>query len=100
MANSMTTRVRKRPLSSEGLTRREAISCLTTASLAFIGPAMESAAYGQERTSFHDLPRNSVRVDAGQAVGPLETWRHGVGQGGVNPAPMSSPVVSALKEIQ
>lgn len=46
------------------------------------------------------LPMCSVRVDAGAVEGPLETWRHSLGHGGVNALPLPERVVQGVQKLQ
>jgi xylan 1,4-beta-xylosidase len=39
-------------------------------------------------------------VDASAVLGPLEMWRHSVGQGGVNPAPLPDRVIHGARKLQ
>ena len=47
-----------------------------------------------------DLPTTTVEVDASATVGPLEAWRHGLGYGGIDPAPLPGPVVEAVRSLR
>ncbi len=47
-----------------------------------------------------DLPRREITVDAPHPVGPLETWRHTVGIGGVNSDPLPSPVTDQIRLLR
>ena len=41
-----------------------------------------------------------VKVDASEVLGPLEMWRHCIGQGGVNPTPLPDSVVNATRKLR
>ena len=45
------------------------------------------------------MPRHFVSVNGGKELGSLEWWRHGLGQGGINPAPLSKQVESAIRAL-
>jgi xylan 1,4-beta-xylosidase len=49
---------------------------------------------------FSALPQVEVKVDAGQVLGPLELWRHCIGQGGVNPTPLPDRVVNGTRKLR
>jgi len=46
------------------------------------------------------LPVTAVRVDAAAVVGPLETWRHSFGHGGVNSLPLPQRVREGVARLQ
>lgn len=46
------------------------------------------------------LPRAEVWVDAEERLGPLELWRHGLGQGGINPLPLPARVVEGVRRLR
>ncbi|HLK60936.1 MAG TPA: hypothetical protein VKU00_30510, partial [Chthonomonadaceae bacterium] len=46
------------------------------------------------------LPKVDVRVDTEAALGPLEGWRHTLGQGGINALPLPSRVVEGVRKLQ
>ncbi len=50
--------------------------------------------------SFADLPLARIVVDAASPQGPLELWRHGLGQGGISPAPLPERVVHGASKLQ
>ncbi|MEX2543752.1 MAG: hypothetical protein WD316_01370 [Phycisphaeraceae bacterium] len=47
-----------------------------------------------------DLPQTLVKVDASAARGPLETWRHSFGHGGVNPSPLPARVQQGIARLE
>jgi len=49
---------------------------------------------------YFTCPRQAVDVDAAVPAGPLEAWRHGLGQGGVNPSPLPDHVVEAIGRLK
>lgn len=46
------------------------------------------------------LPSTSADIHADATPGPLEWWRHGVGQGGINPAPLPPGVQEGVRRLQ
>ena len=44
-------------------------------------------------------PRHDIQIDAAQPIGALETWRHSLGQGGVNHMPLPEHVVAAVARL-
>jgi hypothetical protein len=46
------------------------------------------------------LPVARVTVDAQAVEGPLETWRHALGHGGVNPLPLPDGVVKGVRKLR
>jgi hypothetical protein len=42
----------------------------------------------------------TIDVDAGEAIGPLELWRHSVGHGGINTRPLPDRVVEGLRRLK
>jgi hypothetical protein len=49
--------------------------------------------------SLTTLPRIPVHLDAGASVGPLETWRHTLGHGGINTTPLPAKVVEGARKL-
>jgi hypothetical protein len=47
-----------------------------------------------------DLPVADVEVDASDSLGPLEVRRHGLGYGGIDPAPLPAPIVEAVRSLR
>ena len=47
-----------------------------------------------------DLPVASVDVDAAREAGPLDAWRHSLGYGGIDPAPLPPTVVEGVRRLQ
>lgn len=45
------------------------------------------------------LPRARAVVDLQELRGPLEAWRHGLSQGGVDPAPLPDGIVDAVRSL-
>lgn len=41
-----------------------------------------------------------VEIDAGAVLGPLETWRQGVGHGGINPLPLPEKVAQGTARLR
>jgi len=63
--------------------------------------AAASSTYGLPATQpFSALPTAEVTADASAVLGPLEMWRHSLGQGGVNPAPLPERVVKGARKLQ
>jgi hypothetical protein len=52
------------------------------------------------KSRLYELPRNEVMIEAGKAVGPLETWRHSIGHGGINTHPLPARVVEATAAVK
>jgi xylan 1,4-beta-xylosidase len=52
------------------------------------------------RRPIQDLPMVPVSVQADAPIGPLETWRHSLGYGGIDPAPLSPAAVAAAAALQ
>jgi xylan 1,4-beta-xylosidase len=50
--------------------------------------------------SFAELPVARILVDASSCQGPLETWRHGLGQGGISPTPLPERIVQGARKLQ
>lgn len=48
----------------------------------------------------HHLPIVPVSVDAATTLGPLESWRHSLGYGGIDPAPLSEAAVAAVRALR
>jgi len=48
----------------------------------------------------HNAPVHTVTIDAADTQGPLETWRHALGHGGINPYPLPDPVVGGVRSLQ
>jgi beta-xylosidase len=49
---------------------------------------------------FPELPRATIAVDLGADEGPLETWRHTVGLGGISPDPLPDRVVAGAAKLR
>jgi xylan 1,4-beta-xylosidase len=41
-----------------------------------------------------------VKVDLSEMLGPLEMWRHSIGQGGINPTPLPDSVVKDIRKLR
>jgi xylan 1,4-beta-xylosidase len=50
--------------------------------------------------TFSALPQVKVTVDASDVLGPLEMWRHCIGQGGINPTPLPDSVVNGTRKLR
>lgn len=48
---------------------------------------------------FFTCPRHEVAIDVANVEGPLETWRHALGQGGVNHLPLPEHVVAGVAKL-
>src|SRR5262245_45218717 len=55
------------------------------------------AAHGQVNPATLSAAAADIQTD--QTQGPLEWWRHGVGQGGINPSPLPSGVQDGLRDL-
>jgi xylan 1,4-beta-xylosidase len=49
---------------------------------------------------FASLPQSRASIDAGAIQGPLEWWRHSLGHGGINPAPLPERVVDGVRRLK
>ena len=49
---------------------------------------------------YTQIPRSEVKIDTQAVTGPFETWRHSIGQGGVNSQPLSEPIIQAMRKLQ
>ncbi|MDA1191111.1 MAG: hypothetical protein O3A46_05425 [Candidatus Poribacteria bacterium] len=52
------------------------------------------------RTHPISLPTARITVDAGAVQGPLETWRHALGHGGINALPLPERVVEGTRKLR
>jgi len=71
-------------------------------SLVFLLLVIVSTAAAQTTAPSRRLPRIPVvnlSIDANSDAGPLETWRHTLGHGGINTNPLSPRVVDGTKAI-
>jgi xylan 1,4-beta-xylosidase len=50
--------------------------------------------------SITSLPRREITLHLGSTRGTLELYRHALGQGGINPRPLSDTVAQALKTVK
>ena len=46
------------------------------------------------------VPLHTVRVNAAEVAGPLETWRHTFGHGGINSLPLPKRVVEGVQRLR
>ncbi len=50
--------------------------------------------------NYTQMPRAEISVKAQAVTGPLEAWRHSLGQGGVNSQPLTSRIVAGTRKLR
>ncbi len=49
---------------------------------------------------FNQMARAEISIDAQEAIGPFEAWRHTFGQGGISRQPLGEKVIRGAKKLR